>query len=160
NILRDLADPKVHGISYSGHSQIGGTILQAPAQSKLKAPSTRKFFLALPCVGTQGIPALSALSPHLAFITRHQPLVVAEVPGLLSQFYQGIEKGENYYQIHNRLETLDGVLKYARGRLVTPNQTAKLANVDFDHNGVLDVDQAPGAVDVQPPKQSKVAVAL
>lgn len=146
DILRDMNDPAVHMVVYSGHSQIGGTVEQALEQPGVKGPATRKLFALFQCVGTQTLPLIKAKAPMAEVITSNAPLYVDEVPNFVRELYTGVEKGENYQRINRRF----AAVAWEKGRIVSPNQTATLKNVDFDGNGQLDVNQTPGDVTALP----------
>ena len=146
DILRDMNDPSVHMVVYSGHSQIGGTVEQALEQPGVKGPATRKLFALFQCAGTQTLPLLKAKAPMAEVITSNAPLYVDEVPGFVRELYTGIEHGENYQRINRRFASV----AWQKGRIVSPNQTATLKDVDFDGNGQLDVNQAPWDIKALP----------
>ncbi len=156
NILRDLHDSKVHAIIYNGHSQIGGTVEQALMQESMRQPRGRKLIALFQCVGTQTMPMLKGRVPNNDVITSNIPLYVAETPGLVKALYKGIEKGKGYHGIRRMMDKA----AWGKNRLVFPNQTATLKNTDYDVNGILDINQAAGRIQVLPRKQRKVAKSL
>ncbi len=156
NILRDLHDSKVNMIVYNGHSQIGGTVEQALLQESMRQPRGRKLIALFQCVGTQTMPMLKGRVPNNDVITSKIPLYVAETPGLVKALYQGVEKGDGYHGLRRRM----GKVAWGKNRLVFPNQTASLKHTDFDVNGILDINQAAGNIQVLPRKQRKVAKSL
>lgn len=156
DILRDLHDSKVNMIVYNGHSQIGGTVEQALLQESMRQPRGRKLIALFQCVGTQTLPMLKGRVPNNDVITSKTQLYVNEIPDLVTALYQGVEKGESYHALRRRLDKAG----WGKNRLVFPNQTASLDHTDFDVNGILDINQVAGKIQVLPGKQRKVAKSL
>ncbi len=156
DVLRDLEDEKVHMITYVGHSQIGGTVEQALQQEGVKGPKARKLVALFQCVGTQTLAMLKSKAPMADVITSNDPLFVDEIPGFVRELYTAIDKGEDYHRINRRLETV----AWKKGRIVSPNKTTTLDNVDFDANGELDVKEQLGTIEVLSPELSVAAQRL
>ncbi len=156
NILRDLHDTKVHLVVYNGHSQIGGTVEQALLQESMKQPRGRKLISLFQCVGTQTLPLLKGRAPNMDVVTSNAPLYVRETPNLMRALYEGLEQGDGYHRLRRRMEKVAS----GKGRLVFPNQTASLRHTDFDLNGVLDMYQPPGGIQVMTRKEQQAAKSL
>lgn len=132
DIFHEMANPAVHVVIYSGHSDIGGVVEQAlrlaPAQKG------NKLVVMLQCVGTQTLPMVAVKYEQAHVLTTRNPSYDDLDQNLVLGLMEGLHAGETYAQIRTRARRGAAITNY-----VFPDDVTQAASWDLDRDGRLDL---------------------
>lgn len=132
DIFREMADPAVHVVMFSGHSDIGGVVEQALGT----APAQRgqKLVVLLQCVGTQTLPMVAVKYEEAHVLTTHTPSYDDLDQNLTLALMESLHSNETYAQLRTRARRGGAITNY-----VFPDDPTEAASWDLDRDGRLDL---------------------
>ncbi|GIW71980.1 MAG: hypothetical protein KatS3mg102_1522 [Planctomycetota bacterium] len=129
--VRDMDDPNVHAIFYSGHSNLGGNVSEAVRRGP--AENGKKLLHFGLCRGQQNIYEVVNKYPNAQLSTSHDPSYFANMMPLVKGVLQGVADRGSYDEINRQTHMayrFEDVTNYIR-----PNELRRYEYVDHDLDG-------------------------
>jgi hypothetical protein len=140
DVLRDLDDPKVHIITYSGHANLGGIMRASLDRAKNEVGD--KLVLVFNCRGKQSLARALRDHPRIQMYVTDQSSYAFEDTPANQTILEGIFGGKTHPEIQTALRR-QGLTNYAG-----PADARYVANMSRDGDGWL--DGSPGHRDLLP----------
>ncbi len=134
-ILRDMDDPKVHAVFYTGHSNLGGNVSEA-IKSGPEANGTKFVQLQL-CRGQQNIFEVANKYPNAHLSTSRDPHYFHNVMTVATNTLLGFAAREDYAAIDRRSDI-------ESNNFIRPHEETRYQYVDQDRDGKMELDPTGG----------------
>jgi hypothetical protein len=134
DVFRDLTDPAVHAVIYSGHSELGGVVERGLQQPGIDRQVGHKLVAMMQCKGIQTLSMLEAHLPSAHHVTTIGYSNAPDDQTVIHGILDGLEHGDTYAQIRQRVRSVGS-------NYLFPDRIATLQYQDFDRNGELDGHQ-------------------
>ncbi len=132
-VFRDLKDPKVHAVIYSGHSNLGGVVERGLRQKDLGLGRGAKLVALMQCSGTQTLPLLATRMPRAQIVSTLRYSTPSADQAVIKTLLNGLEGRWTYDKMRSTVRR-----QYDGSNYLFPNQLELLKYTDFDKNGLLD----------------------
>ena len=132
-VFRDLKDPKVHAVIYSGHSNLGGVVERGLKQKDLGLGRGAKMVALMQCSGTQTLPLLATRMPRAQIVSTKRYSTPSADQAVIKTLLNGLEGRWTYDKMASTVRR-----GYDGSNYLFPNQIELLKHTDFDKNGMLD----------------------
>lgn len=135
DVLRDLDDPKVHMVVYSGHAQLGGI-----ADSAVRAGPDRmkgdKLVALFNCRGQQNVAQFKEKYPEAHLSATYSSSYGSDDTLVLDKLYQTIAARGDYAGTRKSLQQSD--MLQPKSNYILPDDTRQIAYHDDDMDGLRD----------------------
>jgi hypothetical protein len=127
--MRDMDDPNVHAIFYTGHSNLGGNVSEAVRRGPAEN-GTKLVHLGM-CRGQQNMYEFANKYPHAQLTTTHDPHYFHNMMRAVTGTLQGIARRDTW-------EGIDRSTQMESNNLIRPNQMRRYEFLDEDRDGRAD----------------------
>ncbi|MBL8957074.1 MAG: hypothetical protein JNK82_40245 [Myxococcaceae bacterium] len=135
DVLRDLDDPKVHLILYSGHAQLGG-IVDSAVRSGPDAMRGDKFVGLFNCRGKQNLAQMKEKYPRVQVSATYSSSYADDDKHVLDELYSMIARRGDFTSLRKSLKQAD--MLQPKTNYVLPDDARQLALHDNDMDGLVD----------------------
>jgi len=135
DVLRDLDDPKVHMVLYSGHAQLGG-IVDSAVRVGPKEMRGDKFVGLFNCRGKQNIAQMKEEHPRMHVSATYSSSYGSDDKLVLDALYSTIAARGTYASLRKSLKQSD--MLQPKTNYVLPDDPRQLALHDNDMDGLVD----------------------
>ncbi len=135
DVLRDLDDPKVHMVLYSGHAQLGG-IVDSAVRVGPQQMRGDKFVGLFNCRGKQNLAQLKEKYPRLQLSATYSSSYADDDKLVLDSLYSMIAARGSYDSVRKSLKQSD--MLQPKTNYILPDDPRQLALHDDDMDGIVD----------------------
>lgn len=136
NIFKDVKDPDVQMVLYSGHAQLGGVVESALATSPKEMAGT-KLLQFYSCRGKQTAGEVLERFPHAHVTTTASSAYGSDDAQVLDATWKMLERRGDYASAYRDLTPSD--MLQPRANYIFPNDARILAARDTDDDGIKDL---------------------
>jgi hypothetical protein len=130
-ILRDMDDPNVHAVFYTGHSNLGGNVSEAIRRGPEQ--NGAKFVQFNLCRGQQNIFEVANKYPNAHYSTTRDPHYFSNMMDVSINTLKGFAARENYSAIDRRSDV-------ESENFIRPHEENRYLYIDQDRDGKMELD--------------------
>lgn len=153
NIFRDMNDPDVHLVIYSGHAQLGGVAEASLATGPREGAGT-KLVQMYSCRGKQTAGEILEKYPHAHLTTTESSAYGSDDADVLDATWKMLESRGGYGDAYKSLRS--GEMLQPKSNYIFPNDPRMLASRDTDNDGMKDLGPLGADKFFDPSKRSVV----